>query len=207
MGLFNIFKNDGGATYDGQGDKDHRGLIDVVSYNGEADDLAWRFPYDNLSTRTQLVVQEGQEAVFFSGGKLADVFGPGTKTLSTNNIPILQNLINLPFGGESPFKATVTYVNTVNRVEDWGLGGLSVNDFTFGGGRMVIVVGGYGNLTMRVSDAAAFIRTYMGTQHNIKSDEFSEKFSHQIEQYLKPVISKYFDLQRVSITQINNYLI
>lgn len=73
MGLFNKQRTDG-ITYDGQG-IERKGLIDVIKYNGEADELVWKFPYDNLTTGAQLIVNESQEAVFFKGGAVADVFG------------------------------------------------------------------------------------------------------------------------------------
>ena len=63
----------------------------------------------------QLIVQEGQVALLAKGGMIADVFYPGTYTLATENLPILKNLINLPFGGRTPFSAEVYYVNTTVR--------------------------------------------------------------------------------------------
>ena len=51
---------------------------------------------------SQLIVRESQAAVFFRDGKALDVFGPGRHTLSTANIPLLANLISIPFGGTSP---------------------------------------------------------------------------------------------------------
>ena len=36
---------------------------------------------------------------------------PEPHTLDTKNIPILNKIINLPFGGKSPFKAEVWYIN------------------------------------------------------------------------------------------------
>ena len=62
MGFFNKQRTDG-ATFDGQG-ADRRGAIDRILYNGLADDIVWRFPYDNISVGAQLVVQPGQEVVF-----------------------------------------------------------------------------------------------------------------------------------------------
>ena len=60
---------------------------------------------------TQLIVQEGQAALFVCGGVVADVFYPGTHTLSTDNIPILKKLINLPFGGTTPFSAEIYFIS------------------------------------------------------------------------------------------------
>ena len=45
---------------------------------------------------SQLVVREGQRAVFVRDGKALDDFGPGRHTISTNNIPLLTALIGLP---------------------------------------------------------------------------------------------------------------
>ena len=46
----------------------------------------------------QLVVQEGQAAVFYRDGKALDTFGPGRHTLTTANIPILTKILSIPFG-------------------------------------------------------------------------------------------------------------
>ena len=62
MGFFNKKRTDG-ATYDGQGE-DRRGFIDVIQYNGDPDDLVWKFPYNNLSIGAQLIVNKSQEAIF-----------------------------------------------------------------------------------------------------------------------------------------------
>ena len=85
-------------------------LIDVVKYNGGPNVFAWKFPSDELSTFTQLIVNESQEAILVKDGQFADIFKAGRYRLTTANIPILNNIINLPFCGESPFKADVWYV-------------------------------------------------------------------------------------------------
>ena len=87
------------------------GVMDVIKYNGRPDVFAWKYPGEELGTWSQLVVNQSQEAVLVKGGSVADVFGPGTHTLDTKNIPILNKIINLPFGGKSPFKAEVWYIN------------------------------------------------------------------------------------------------
>lgn len=86
-------------------------LFDVIKYNGGPDVLAWKYPSEELGTWSQLIVNESQEAVLVKGGQVFDVFGPGRHTLSTANIPLLRHVINLPFGGRSPFTAEVWYIN------------------------------------------------------------------------------------------------
>ena len=83
-------------------------LVDRIKFDSPSDSLlVWRFPSEKLHLGAQLIVNQSQEA---------DVFGPGTHTLSTGNIPLLTKLMKLPFGGQTPFTAEVWYVNkTVKR--------------------------------------------------------------------------------------------
>ena len=52
-------------------------LIDVVKYNGGPNVFAWKFPSDELSTFTQLIVNESQEAILVKDGQFADIFKAG----------------------------------------------------------------------------------------------------------------------------------
>ena len=83
-------------------------LINYVSWDTEdVDTYAYKFPETNLTTATQLLVHESQEAVLFSKGKIVGKFGPGKHTLTTENLPILHKMYGLPFGKKNPFTAEV----------------------------------------------------------------------------------------------------
>src|ERR1700709_2446625 len=90
-------------------------IIDFVNWSPDSNYnfFAYRFPEANLSTYTQLVVQESQEAVLFSKGQIIGKFGPGKHTLNTENLPLLRTLYGLPFGGKNPFMAEVWFVNKI----------------------------------------------------------------------------------------------
>lgn len=93
-------------------------IIDRIKYDGPADGSQWliyKCPSEEFVLGSQLIVNQGQEALFFKGGEALDLFGPGTHTLSTGNLPILNKLVKLPFGGKTPFTAEVYFINkTVN---------------------------------------------------------------------------------------------
>ena len=72
-------------------------IVDVLKFDSDASIFAWKYPNSELATWTQLIVNESQEAVLMKNGQIADVFGPGHYTLTTDNIPILQKFINIPF--------------------------------------------------------------------------------------------------------------
>ena len=211
MSIFDFKKNHhaDGATYDGQGEE-RTGFIDNIFINLEKGCLLLRYPYDNLSTSARVTVQEGQQMVFLSEGMYSDAFLPGSRVLSTNNLPFLERLANVPYGGKSAFKTTVFCVSTVRQRfagDDGGWGvGLTVRDYTLSDEGVTIKVGGYGTYEFRIVNPIAFIREYSGTLHEIWLTDFADEFKSAVSQRIVPALSKYFSQQRVSITEVNNYL-
>lgn len=84
-------------------------IIEVVKYNGGPDTFVWKYPNDELGAWTQLIVNESQEAVLVKDGKICDIFQSGRYTLETANIPILNHLIYLPFGGQLAATRSLTF--------------------------------------------------------------------------------------------------
>ena len=85
-------------------------VIDLVKWNASAGQLAWKYQFsdsEQLSTWTQLVVNESQEAFLVRGGVYEGPFGAGRHTLSTENIPLIRELIGETLEGKSPFTAEV----------------------------------------------------------------------------------------------------
>lgn len=208
MGLFDKLRSKG-ETYDGQGDE-RSGLIDNVFVNLERGCLVHRYPYDNLSTRAKVTVQEGQQMVFMSEGQYSDLFLPGQYTLSTNNIPFLERLVNLPYGGSSAFKTALYVINTTRQRlagddAGWGVG-LTIRDYTLGDEGMTIKVGAYGSYEFRIINAIAFIREYMGTLHEMYLEDFCSEFTSAVSQRVVTAINRYFSKNRTGITEINNFL-
>jgi membrane protease subunit (stomatin/prohibitin family) len=84
-------------------------IFDVIEYlDPSGNELVHRVPEQgsgDFRLGSQLIVRESQAAVFFRDGKALDTFGAGRHAISTNNIPLLVNLISIPFGGQTPFKA------------------------------------------------------------------------------------------------------
>lgn len=147
-------------------------LIQIVEWDNDAhDSLAWRFPVhgNEIKNGAKLVVREGQSAIFVNEGKMADVFGPGTYTLSTENLPILSTLKGWKYGFSSPFKAEVYFVSTTQFTNlRWGTQNpIMVRDPEFGPMRLRA----HGSYTLRVTDPAVFLREVVGTDSNFEVDE------------------------------------
>jgi len=127
---------------------------------------------------SQLIVRESQAAVFFRDGKALDVFGPGRHTLSTQNIPLLANLISIPFGGTSPFRAEVDFVNMADFIDQkWGTPQPVVfRDKDLG----MVRLRANGVYSMAVADPQMFVNKIVGTQGLYDTSQITDYLRSQI---------------------------
>src|SRR5690606_941406 len=91
-------------------------FIEVIEWTDTSSKLmVYRFPVQNhqIKMGAQLTVRESQAAIFVNEGQIADMFGPGRYELSTQNLPVLTVLKSWKYGFNSPFKAEVYFVNTI----------------------------------------------------------------------------------------------
>ncbi len=150
-------------------------FIDIVEWLDYSDDtICHRFErYQNeIKNGAQLIVREGQKAVFINEGELADVFEPGTYTLNTENLPILSTIKGWKYGFNSPFKAEVYFVNThLFTDEKWGTKNpITLNDDRFG----LVEIRAFGTYAYRIKDAGKFIVDIVGTDNNFTNFEINE---------------------------------
>ena len=178
-------------------------IIDRVKFDSPDDSvLVWKFPSEELSIGTQLIVNQSQEAIFVKGGEVVDIFGAGTHTLSTGNLPLLNKIINFPFGGRTPFTAEVWYVNkTVKRDMKWGTpSGIQIFDSVT---NFPITMRSFGKWGIRVSDSRSFVSQLLGSQKLALAEKIEEYFIGEIRQRLSTAISKCCVEQNISVLQIS----
>lgn len=177
-------------------------LADIVKY-GALDDsvFVWKFPSEELKIGSQLIVNEGQNAVFVKGGQALDVFMPGTHTLVTGNIPLLNKIINLPFGGKTPFTAEVWFVNTtVKRDLKWGtMQPIPLMDPALG---FPVSARSFGKWGARITDARSFVTQIVGSQGIADATKVRDYFIGEIVQTLVTQIGQMIAGGKASILQI-----
>ena len=180
-------------------------IIDRVKYDGPGNILVWRYPPDDLSWGTQVIVNQSQEAIFFKGGAALDVLGPGTHTLRTANIPLLRGLIKAPFGGETPFAAEIYYVNkAVNLDVKWGTNSpIPVLDPKF---NVFLPVRAFGQFGIQVADSRAFVTQLSATNPQFTADQLSNYFRGVLLTKAKDYIAETIIKEKINLLEIAAHL-
>lgn len=180
-------------------------IVEVVKYNGNPDVFAWKYPSEELGTWTQLIVNESQEAVLFKGGKALDLFESGRHTLETANIPFLNKIINLPFGGRSPFTAEVWYINKAYSLDiKWGTPTpIQLQDPKY---KVFVPVRSFGQFGIQIDDSRKFLIKLVGTLPVFDKASILKYFRGLYLTKVKDAISSYLVHKQVSVLEINAYI-
>lgn len=155
--------------------------IDVIQYTEPEDGiLAYRYPMQDMEIQNggKLTVRESQAAVFVNEGRIADVFGPGLYTLSTETLPILTYLMNWDKKFQSPFKSDVYFFSTRMQTDQrWGTATpITIRDKEFGAVRLR----GYGIYSWHVADAKVFYTKVSGTREMYKVPDIEGQLRNTI---------------------------
>ncbi|MDR0639908.1 MAG: SPFH domain-containing protein [Spirochaetaceae bacterium] len=180
-------------------------FIDVVEWNDAANDVfAWKFAQNknnNLSTFTQLIVRESQEAILFSKGRIIGKFGPGKHTLNTENLPLLRNLFGIPFGGKNPFTAEVWFVNKAAPLTiDWRTDTMRFHDPDYGAMVPLAAMGRYG---LKVEEAERFLVQLVGTLTAFTSRDLTGHFYGPLVAKTKSTVISFMQANGIGLQTIS----
>ena len=181
-------------------------LIDVIKCDVHGNDwLVWKFPSNELKLGTQLVVNESQKAILVKNGQVFDIFETGRHTLSTSNIPLLNKIINLPFGGNSPFTAEVWFFSTLNRRnQKWGTPNpINVTDY---GSSMSIDARSFGNWGYQLINPVAFYQRFIGATTRFDADELKKQFHSMLLQKFTVYLVRFIEEKQLPVTKLLAYL-
>lgn len=190
-------------------------FIDIIEWtDSTTDTMVYRFERhgNEIKNGAKLTVRESQVAVFVDEGQIADVFTPGMYTLETANLPILSTLKGWKYGFNSPFKAEVYFVNTKRFTDQkWGtMNPIMMRDQDFG----IVRVRAFGTYTLRVKDAAVFLKEVVGTNWEFTTEDINNQcrsflvtgFADALGQKKIPVldlVGRYGELGRELTDEIN----
>ncbi len=195
------------------------GAASIIKYEGDNNTFVWKHPIENFNAGSQLIVHESQEAIFFRDGQALDLFGPGRYTLSTQSLPLMNQIYRLPTGDDNAtFHSEVYFINlTTFMTNKWGTDSkVRILDPKTG---IPVSIGARGEFTIRVCDSRRVLLRLVGTTKGLVMnpvdeegarasgvsamlDYFRSMIMMKVKSYLGEVIRK----QEIHILEIDEHM-
>jgi membrane protease subunit (stomatin/prohibitin family) len=130
--------------------------------------IVYKHPDQNFPFWSQLTVDSDECAVFFKDGRVVGVLPPGRHTLSTQNIPFLNNIVNRFTGGDV-FISEIFFVKTspVRSIPFGGPIGDMIDPLT----QEQVIPRIFGEFSLVVTDPVRFIVGYTGQASQGDNDQ------------------------------------
>lgn len=179
-------------------------LLDLVEYlDPTGNVLAARVPPDGsgeLRFGSQCVVREGQLAFFARDGRFLDMLIPGRHTLASANIPLLVDLIKIPFGSKSPFRADVYYVSLHQHTDlRWGTPQpIPMRDSQFG----MVRIRAFGTYIIQVAEPRKLLTAVVGTRGRFTVQDVEEQLRSSIIARVADVIAEWMRERKLSVIDL-----
>lgn len=200
MGLFS--KNPNEAAY--VGGKKH--WTDVIKNDAPGELMLWRAPEEDFNTKSTLIVNPGEKAIFINNGVVEQTFENGRYQLSTENYPFISRLRNAFSGGISTFHCIVYFFRAADSQElTWGTPSpITVRDKVWG---VVTNARAYGAYKLRVSNPAVMLEKLIGNNVILQTqEELYKYFDNELQSKIKTRLSKFLNSLETELIGLDAYL-
>jgi len=162
--------------------------------------LVWRHPDESPPFGSQVIVSQSQQAIVLASGQLITILEPGSHTLETSNIPVIQNFLQ---DGKNSFPFDIWFINKIASTNfRWGTKTpLQVKDKQYG---LLIPIGSYGSYECTLKDVQSFILKIVGTRYSYSIDQLREYLFPLVERETKDAIA--LEASRLDVFNISTQL-
>ena len=129
-----------------------------------------------------------------------------TLKTSLSLITILNKILNLPYGSESPFQAEVWFVNQTAKLNlPWGTPHpIQIEDPRY---HIIVPVRAHGQYGIRVTNPRVFLETLIGSMGSFTSEQIEQFYKGRIISALNTLLAQQIVNNGVSILDINTLLL
>lgn len=194
------------------------GKTSIIQWDAGLNDIfVYRHPVEKFGIGSQLIVQEGQKAIFFKDGKGLDLFGPGRYTLETQKLPLMNGVFDIPTGSTATFDSKVYFIKTNRLKVLWSVPKITLEDKKFG---FHIDIGFSGSFEMQVKEddesARKLVYRIIGTTSGFEGEKpvgggesysteyISEKFRDIVITLVSDLMSNIITENSINILEIDS---
>lgn len=164
-------------------------ILDTIRFEGDNSNIVHKHSIQDFNSKSQLIVGESQEALFYKDGQALDLFGAGRHTLDTNNLPIMKRVFSSIFGGDNPFQCEVFFVNKVSVLDIlWGTDlPITLEDPKY---NILVNIKSFGQMGIKVLDTRKFIVKVVGQLDNYSVESVRLATKGMVKLVIKETIAK-----------------
>ena len=179
--------------------------LDVIKCVTGNDVLVTKSGIENFNTKSQLIVNEAQEALFYKDGQALDLFGSGRHSLTTDNLPFFKKLYGAIFGSKTPFSCEVFFINKVSVMDImWGTDApIVLEDPKY---NLIVGVKANGQTGIRVKDSRKFVVKVVGQLREFTVDSVRRAIKGMMMTNIKEIIASTIIEKKVTILEITTKL-
>ena len=179
--------------------------LDVIKCVTGNDVLVTKSGIENFNTKSQLIVNEAQEALFYKDGQALDLFGSGRHSLTTDNLPFFKKLYGAIFGNKTPFSCEVFFINKVSVMDImWGTDApIVLEDPKY---NLIVGVKANGQTGIRVKDSRKFVVKVVGQLREFTVDSVRRAIKGMMMTNIKEIIASTIIEKKVTILEITTKL-
>ena len=180
--------------------------IEVLKWDAMPNVFAYHYPNCRLTTQSQLIVKESQEAVFQKEGLYYGPLLPGRHVLETKNVPFLSKFVTaFTSRGGTPYTAEVWFVSKAVPLNvKWGTPDpILLEDPKY---HIVLPVRAFGQYGIAITDSCRFLARLVGRVPAFTEKVLASYFKGVIVTYAKETIAKEMVEGNCSLLQIGTKL-
>jgi len=172
------------------------------------DEIVQKFPRGGLGDiklGSQLIVNPGETAVFVRGGEPMGTFTPGRHTLTTENLPLLTDLMERGlFGGQNIFTADVYFVKTTDLTMKWGTAApIVIEHPSRPPGASAIV--GNGTYVVKVKDPWRFLNAMDAFRESVRQIQIKERLDPMLAVMMQDKLSELAIAKSLGPAQLQSF--
>ncbi|MBE7087568.1 MAG: SPFH domain-containing protein [Clostridiales bacterium] len=180
-------------------------VLSLISLEMDNSQLVAKSHIEDFNTKSQLVVNESQEALFYKDGQALDLFAAGRHSLDTANLPIFKRIFGKLFGTNTPFTCEVFFINKVSVLDIyWGTDTpILVEDPKY---NLLVHVRANGQTGIHVKDSRKFVVKVVGQLKEFTVDSVRRTIKGMLISNIKEVIASAIIEKGISILDITSKL-